>query len=122
MKSGKAQKAAMVLAGGRVVFGVALLISPDLAARWVGEEAREPGARVLTQALGARDAVLGLGTIISAREAGHLRRWLIAASACDAADFAATLAGPRSPARRLVLGIAGLAAVTGVGAAAAVDR
>jgi hypothetical protein len=118
--SGRAQTTALVLAAGRVGFGVALFVSPNLAARWAGKDARTPGARLIIRALAARDAALGLGTLTSAREAAQLRPWLIAASACDAADFAATLAGPRSPGRSLVLGMAAMATVAGLGTAAAV--
>jgi hypothetical protein len=117
---GQAQKAARALAAGRAVVGVSLCVAPDLAAQWAGEDARTPGARLIIRALGARDAALALGTLASAHEPTELRRWLIASSACDVADFVATLGGPRSPARSLVLAMAAAATAAGLAAAAAV--
>jgi hypothetical protein len=115
---GQAQIAARTLAAGRVVAGAALLATPDLAAQWAGDDARSPGARLITRGLGARDAALGLGTLAAAGDPAQLRRWLLASTVCDAADFAATLAGPRAPARTLVLALAAAATVTGLAAAA----
>src|SRR5512142_3236731 len=100
----RAHTAARTLAAGRVLIGATLVAAPDLVAGpWVGDDARTRGARVIARALGARDAALGAGTLAAAGDAAQLRRWLIASSASDAADFVATLAGPRSPARLLVL-------------------
>ncbi|MBV9801822.1 MAG: hypothetical protein JO130_01465 [Solirubrobacterales bacterium] len=115
-----AHQAARIMAAGRVLIGATMLAAPDLvAAPWVGEDARTPGARVIVRALGARDAVLGAGTL-AAGDRAEVRRWLIASSASDAADFVATLAGPRSPARAAVLAVAAAATVTGLAAAASV--
>ncbi|MGH2887403.1 MAG: hypothetical protein ACRDPA_32680 [Solirubrobacteraceae bacterium] len=117
--AGHASQAARIMAAGRVLIGATMLAAPDLvAAPWVGEDARTPGARVIVRALGARDAVLGAGTLAAAGDRAQLRRWLIASSASDVADFVATLAGPRSSARSAVLAVAAAAAVTGLAAAA----
>jgi hypothetical protein len=117
----RVQTAARMLAAGRVLIGATLLAAPDLAAApWVGDDARTPGARVVVRALGARDAALGAGTIAAAGDADQLRRWLIASSASDAADFVATLAGPPARARPLVLGLAAAAAIAGAALAASV--
>jgi hypothetical protein len=117
----KANQAARLMAAGRVMIGAAMFAAPDLvAAQWVGDDARTPGARVIVRALGARDAVLGAGTLAAAGDRAELRRWLIASSASDAADFVATLAGPRSPVRTAVLALAAAAAATGLAAAASV--
>jgi hypothetical protein len=113
-----AQHVARAFAAGRIGFGLALLASPELAAGWVGEAARTPGARVITRALGARDAALGLAALLSGSEARQLRRWLIASSACDAIDFTATLGAPKSTGRSLVLVLAGAATLSGLAAAA----
>ena len=119
--AGQVQTAARVLAAGRVLIGAALFAAPDLvAAPWVGDDARTAGARVVVRSLGARDAALGLGTLAAAGDAAQLRRWLIASSASDAADFVATLAGPRSPARTAVLALAAAATLSGIAMAASV--
>jgi hypothetical protein len=119
--AGRAQTAARMIATGRVLIGAVLFVAPDLVATsWIGEDARTDGARVVVRALGARDAALGAGTLAAAGDAAQLRRWLLASSASDAADFVATLAGPRTPARTAVLGLAATAAAAGVIAAASV--
>jgi hypothetical protein len=119
--AGHAQTVARVLAAGRVLIGLSLCVAPDLvAAPWVGDDARTAGARVLARSMGARDAALGMGTLVAAGDRGQLRRWLLASSACDAADFVATLAGPRSPARTVVVAFAAAGTVAGVAAAASV--
>jgi hypothetical protein len=119
--AGHAQRAARLIAAGRVLIGSVLFAAPDLVATsWVGDDARTDGARVIVRALGARDAALGAGTLAAAGDAAQLRRWLLASSASDAADFVATLAGPRTPARTAVLGLAAAASVAGVIAAASV--
>ena len=119
--TGHAQTAARMIAGGRVLIGTVLFAAPDLiAASWIGDDARTGGARVVVRALGARDAALGAGTLAAAGDGAELRRWLLASSASDAADFVATLAGPRTPARTAVLGLSATAAVAGVIAAASV--
>jgi hypothetical protein len=117
---GRAQNAVRALAAGRVLVGVALFAAPSLAARWIGDATPTPGARMVTRAMGARDAALGIGTLASLNEAAALRRWLLASSACDAADFIATLGGPRSSARTLVLSLAAAAVAAGGAAAASV--
>ena len=110
-----------MFAAGRVLIGATLFVAPDRAAApWVGDDARTEGARVIVRALGARDAALGAGTLAAAGDAAQLRRWLLASSASDAADFVATLAGPRSPARTAVLALAAVAAASGVALAASV--
>jgi hypothetical protein len=117
----QAQAAARMLAAGRVLIGATLFAAPDLAAApWVGDDARTSGARVVVRALGARDAALGAGTLAASGDRAQLRRWLVASTACDAADFVATLKGPRSPARSVVLVLAAAATVSGIAAAATV--
>jgi hypothetical protein len=105
-----------------VAVGLSLCAAPALAAQWVGGDARTPGARVITRVLGARDAALGLGTLSAAGDSDELRRWLVATSACDAFDFAATLTSPPSPRRNLVLAMAAAATVAGLAVAAAVAK
>jgi hypothetical protein len=119
--AGQAHTAARILSAGRVLIGVTMFAAPDLVAvPWLGEAARTPPTRVAVRSLGARDAVLGAGTLAAGADTTQLRRWLLASSASDAADFVATLSGPRSPARSVVLAFAAGGAITGVLAAASV--
>jgi hypothetical protein len=115
---GAAQTVARAIAAGRVAIGVSLYAAPALAAPWAGDDARAPGGQLLTRALAARDLVLGAGTLAAAHDPAQVRRWLLAGGACDAADFVATLAGPRSPARTAVLAIAAGASAACLAAAA----
>ena len=118
--SGQALTAVRALAAGRIAVGASLCAAPSLAAQWAGEDARAPGARVITRAAGARDVALGVGTLAAMSSRPLLRRWLLVSSACDAVDFVATLAGPRAPGRTLVLAMAGAATAVGLAAAASV--
>jgi hypothetical protein len=85
-----------ILAGlislGRLLFGVAFIAEPNLMERaWIGKQARLPGAKLLTRAVGARDLALGLGGLQAlTRNDGSARPWLVAAAVCDALDFGAT--------------------------------
>ena len=118
--SGQALTAVQALAAGRIAVGTSLCAAPSFAAQWAGEDARAPGARVITRAAGARDVALGVGTLAAMGDRALLRRWLLVSSACDAVDFAATLAGPRAPGRTVVLVVAAAATAVGVAAAATV--
>ena len=86
---------------------------------WIGREAQRPPTRLLVRALGARDVVLGVGTIAAA--GSDRRRWLTGSLVADAADLALTLAArehlPRGG-RTLVAAIAGGGVVLGAAALA----
>jgi hypothetical protein len=106
-----------ILAGlislGRFLFGVAFIAEPNLMDRaWIGKQARLPGARVLSRAVGARDLTLGLGGLQAlARNDGSARPWLAAAAVCDTVDFGATWTAGRGiprQARNGVLAVAGV--------------
>ncbi len=119
--AGQINQVVRIMSVGRVLIGATMFAAPDLVAvPWVGADARTAGARVAVRSLGARDAVLGAGTLAAGGERAQLRRWLLASSVSDAADFVSTLAGPRSPARTAVLVFAAAGAVTGLAAAIAV--
>jgi hypothetical protein len=80
----------------RVVIGGAFVAQPEVCIRpWIGRDAERPAARLLARALGARDVVIGLGTLRSAE-----RRWLAGALAADAADLLLTVAAREHVPRR----------------------
>jgi hypothetical protein len=98
---------------GRFLFGVAFIAEPNLMERaWIGKQARLPGARVLSRAVGARDLALGLGGLQAlTRNDGSARPWLAAAAVCDAVDFGATWTAGRGiprQARNGVLAVGGV--------------
>jgi hypothetical protein len=91
--------AARAIAAGRIAFGVASMAAPRLTAGvWVGRDGTSDGATVLTRALGARDALLGLMALHTLDRPDVARRWQASLAACDAVDGLATLAARRSPA------------------------
>lgn len=95
---------------GRVGIGAAMVAAPGLVARsWVGAVGSEPGARVLTTALGARDVAIGLGLVRALRGGGRAAPWLRAAALADAADLAATIRARRDLPLPAVLGVGALA-------------
>jgi hypothetical protein len=83
------------LAAGRIAVGVAMLATPDGATRrWLGTRSEgDPGREVAVRGLGARDVVLGVGTLVALRSGGEVRqaaRWIEAGVVADLADAAAT--------------------------------
>lgn len=106
------------LAGGRIAIGAALVALPDATARrWLGGAGEgDPGRQVAIRGLGARDVVLGVGTLVALRDGGDVRsaaRWLEAGVVADLADAASTaiaedLDVPRAPTVALALGAAAL--------------
>lgn len=107
-----------VLSIGRAALGAGMVATPALAGRpWVGPDASAPGAMVIGRAFGARDVVLGLGTLEADRRGEGVRTWLAAGVIADAVDLVATLAaGDEIPARgsRAVSVLAGGAALAGL--------
>ena len=84
---------ARVLGAGRAVIGAALLAAPGkVALRWLGEVSERPGAQVAISGVGARDLVLGLGTVwaLGGRKR-DVRPWLIASGIADMVDLTAAL-------------------------------
>lgn len=78
--------------GGRVAYGLALLVAPTKVAgnRWLGAGAQEPAAQVSLRGVGAREIALH-GLALGAYFRGAPVRPLLAASiAGDLADIAAT--------------------------------
>src|SRR3954451_17204948 len=128
---------ATAVAVARVALGVVALARPSVPARpWVGEPADEIGLQVLGRALGARDLVLGLGTLAAAREslaaggkppAGPwpAAAWYAAGALSDVLDLTITVtAWPRLPraTRWLVAASAGGAALAGAAGALTLIR
>jgi hypothetical protein len=84
---------ARAIGAGRAAIGVALLAAPGPAAkRWLGDVSERPGAQVAISGVGARDLVLGLGTLwaLGGRKR-DVRPWLIASGIADIVDLTAAL-------------------------------
>jgi hypothetical protein len=103
----------------RVAMGTGLMLAPGLVGRtWAASTARDPRAKVLSRALGARDLTLGLASLMALREGeqGWASRAFAAQAFADGVDFLAIASGKALPlGSRLVGGTlaAGSAAVAG---------
>jgi hypothetical protein len=109
---------ARLTAAGRIAFGAGFLLNPRLSMRsWIGRDSDLASAQVLTRALGARDLVLGVGTLASLEAGQGAERWLQASLVGDATDLLATLAHRRELPRgggALVIAVAGTAVALGI--------
>ncbi len=87
-----------IVSVGRMLFGAAMLVRPEDAVRgWIGERAASKGGtQAVTQAFGARDLVLGAGTL-AALGSGDAKDWVFAGVFSDVVDLGATLTGEDLP-------------------------
>jgi hypothetical protein len=112
------ERLARFIAVGRIAVGTSLVLHPPLALRfWIGGNADLPGAKVLGRALGARDLVLGAGTLAALAGNQSPDWWLRASLVADATDLTVTLVARDDlppVGRDLVAAVA--AAATAVGA------
>lgn len=89
---------ATLAAVGRVGIGLFALVDPERMARpWIGADADRPGGRTLARALGVRDLVFGIGTLIAVRAEQDPAPWLAAGVFADGVDCVATVAEPGIP-------------------------
>ena len=107
-----------MLAGGRAAFGLGLLFYPRRVARgWIGDEIDQPVPRMVVQAAGVRDFVLGAGAVVALLRGQPAQTWLAAGIAADSTDFVLTAANFSKlphPGRLMTLALTGIAAVAGL--------
>ncbi len=120
-------KVTALVALGRLAFGAGLIAAPArVAAGWIGKDAERPAAQVAIRGLGARDVALSAGALTALGDTDQLRRWVLAAAACDLGDVAIALATPADAlptnARWGTVALGGGAAVAGLLLYAALDR
>lgn len=109
----------------RIAVGGAMTLLPGRASRvWLGAEAARPATQVVVRALGVRDLLLGVGLWRAANGGRSTKAWLAYGAVADATDGLAGLAGwralPRSG-RRVLVGMAAVAAAAGAALSARVD-
>jgi hypothetical protein len=98
---------ALVLARGRAVVGLVLLIFPGLAAwLWFGESSGR--TRALLRMLGVRDLILGVGALTTVKERTQDAEWIGMGAVADAVDGLVTITMPGIPLRGRVVGPAAL--------------
>lgn len=102
--------ATRLLSGGRMALGLAMLAAPEKVGEgWVGAAAARGGGTIALRAVGVRDVVLGLGTLLADRD-GDAARWLEAGIVADVADTFSTLAAMEDVGTQQALGSAAVAA------------
>ena len=76
-----------------------MLLKPEAAVRgWIGRRAASyGGTQTITQAFGARDLVLGAGTLAALVSGKDARDWVIAGAFADCVDLAATVTQDEIP-------------------------
>ena len=109
----------LAIARGRIVMGLAMLLVPSVMLRVMfGRDASTRTARVMARMFGAREVVLGVGTITSVKERTQDAEWASASAVADAVDGLVMAFSPGVPARsRPAALIGGSAAVFGMLAA-----
>jgi hypothetical protein len=112
-----------MLAVARVAIGVAATAMPGVTGSLLfGPKANSPALRLVTRSFGARDVVIGLGTLRALDQDVDAAGWARASAASDAADAVAALIAARAvPTARALLG-AGSAAVAAIGGYRAASR
>jgi hypothetical protein len=80
----------VILARGRVAFGVVSVLAPGLVARTM-TGGGEGGARLFVRMVGARDLGVGLGLQVALDRDAPTRGWLEASAVVDGIDAAACL-------------------------------
>jgi hypothetical protein len=109
------RQVALVLARSRAVLGLAALTLPGLFDRvWLGGAKATPSAKAVTRALGAREIVLGIGTLTSVKEQTQGPEWLSMGAVADGVDAAVSLLVRGAPRRTRVIAL--VAAGSAVGA------
>ena len=84
-------KLALTLARARIGIGITLVIVPGLSARMLSGRKAAGVEPLLTRMLGARDLLLGMGTVIALDRGAPVRGWVEASAASDVADSVACL-------------------------------
>jgi hypothetical protein len=111
----------LVIARGRIVMGLLMLLVPSVMLRiMLGRDASTRTARVMARMFGAREVVLGVGTVTSVKEHTQDAEWTSASAVADAVDGLVMAFSPGVPRRSRPAALMGAsAAVIGMLAARA---
>jgi hypothetical protein len=107
------------VARGRIVMGIAMLAVPGVMLRVLfGRHASTQTGRVMARMFGAREIVLGVGTVTSVKERTQDAEWVSACAVADAVDGLVMAFSPGVPRRsRPAALVGGIASVLGMQAA-----
>jgi hypothetical protein len=108
----RARRILALIAIGRLLLGVAMVVLPgEIARRWLGRGAATPEGGAFVRAVGGRDIAYGIGSLQAVRS-GDPRPWLAAGILVDGTDSVATMRTEGVPlGTRLAGGWAAFAAV-----------
>jgi hypothetical protein len=124
VKEISAREQAQILGLARAGIGAGMFLFPSLAARvWLSAPAKGSVSRVTMKALGAREVVLGIGTLMALEGRGEPSAWVEAGALCDVADtyLVATTKGIPLHRRIASIAISASAAYIGIKAAEELD-
>src|SRR3954451_23831319 len=97
------RRVALILARGRAVHGLVLLVLPGVVGRIIyGKAGNQPTSRSLLRLVGIRDLVLGIGAITTLKEETMDAEWVGMGAAADAVDGLVMLVTPGLGARARV--------------------
>jgi hypothetical protein len=82
---------ALLLGRARIAIGAAAVLAPGLASRALSGRSASGIEPLLARMLGARDVMLGLGTVIALDRGAPVRGWIEASAASDVADCLSSL-------------------------------
>jgi hypothetical protein len=107
------------IARGRIVMGLAMLVLPGIVLRLMfGRDASTATARAFARMFGAREVVLGVGTVTSVKERNQDAELVSASAVADAVDGLAMAFSPGIPRRSRPAALVGAtAAALGIQAA-----
>lgn len=112
MGAQRARKAVWLIAAGRILLGLAVLLAPEqVTARWLGEEnAKSPAVGDLARGLAARDIALGISVLATLEDA---RVGPIVQAGCALADAGDVLGTIAAREHLPAIGAAGTVAIAG---------
>lgn len=99
---------ALILARGRAILGLVMLVLPGLPARVAFGE-NSPRIRALLRMVGVRDLILGVGALTTVKEHTQDAEWVGMGAIADAVDGVVSLTSPRLPLRARLVGPGALA-------------
>jgi hypothetical protein len=90
----------LAIARGRIVMGLAMLLVPSVMLQLIlGRDASTRTARVMARMFGAREVVLGVGTVTSVKERTQDAEWTSSSAVADAVDGLVMAFSPGVPRR-----------------------
>jgi hypothetical protein len=101
---------ALGLARARIGIGLTLMVAPGTSARMLSGRKAAGIEPLLTRMLGARDLMLGLGTVIALDRGAPVRGWIEASAASDVADCLSSVLAKKRMSAHAFSATVGLAA------------